>query len=328
MTVVADPSFDPDLDLDVASSADEAVRAWQMAENAFAAVALRPTGRHGLRAAVRTRALGDLVIADWRTPDFEGVRTREMADAEADSVILVTVSEGRQIIETSHDALVLRPGSLALINTGRPGRVVVPGTLVKRAIRIPMTALAPFDTGHGSPQSVVFEARDNALSTLLHDYTAGIDQYLGGMSPLEIETARNALLVLVTGLLRSAQPPPLNKTSGLSFLRTRIEASIIERLPQGAISVSELAATHNVAVRTVQRAFAESGETVRSVARRHRLAATRSALVNTSLPIARIALRWGFCDASHFSRQFRREFSMSPGDYRDAYAVTELTPGA
>ncbi|MFF0014974.1 hypothetical protein [Streptomyces sp. NPDC005374] len=170
MTVVTDPSFDLDLDPDVASSADEAVRAWQMAENAFAAVALRPTGRHGLRAAVRTRALGDLVIADWSTPDFEGVRTREMADA--DSVILVTVSEGRQIIETSHDALVLRPGSLALVNTGRPGRVVVPGTLVKRAIRIPMTALAPFDTGHGSPQSVVFEARDNALSTLLHDHAA------------------------------------------------------------------------------------------------------------------------------------------------------------
>ncbi|MET9914647.1 hypothetical protein ABZZ74_49570 [Streptomyces sp. NPDC006476] len=35
------------------------------------------------------------------------------------------------------------------------------------------------------------------------------------MSPLEIETARNALLVLVTGLLRSAQPP-LGTTSGLS----------------------------------------------------------------------------------------------------------------
>jgi hypothetical protein len=120
-------------DLDVASSADEAVQAWQMAENAFAAVALRPTGRHGLRAAVRTRALGDLVIADWSTPDFEGVRTREMADAEADSIFLITVSEGRQIIETSHDALVLRPGSLALITTWRPGRVVVPGRLVKRA---------------------------------------------------------------------------------------------------------------------------------------------------------------------------------------------------
>ncbi|WP_406432097.1 AraC family transcriptional regulator [Streptomyces sp. NBC_00631] len=326
MTVVADHPFD--LDLDDASSADEVVQAWQRAENAFATVDVRPTGRHGLRAAVRTRTLGDLVIADWSTPDFEGVRTREMADAEADSIILLTVSEGRQIIETSHDTLVLRPGSLALINTCQPGRIVAPATLTKRAIRIPLTALTPFDTGHGSPHSVVFEARDNALSTLLHEYTAGIDQHLGGMSPLEIETARNALLVLVTGLLRSTQPPPLAETSVLSFLRTRLEATVIERLPQGAVSVSELAATHNVAVRTVQRAFAESGETVRSVARRHRLAAARSDLVNTSLPIARIALRWGFCDASHFSRQFRREFSMSPGDYRDAYAVTELTRGA
>lgn len=318
MTVVADHSFN----LDVASSAEEAVQKWQMAENAVASIALRPTGRHGLRVTVRTQALGDLVIADSSTPDFEGVRTRAMADDEADSILLFTVSEGRLIVETAHGAIVLRPGSLALINTGRPGRIVVPATLTKRAVRIPMTALAPFDTGHGSPRSVIFEAGDNALATLLHDYAAGIDQYVASMSPLEIETARNALLVLVAGLLRSAQSPPVGETGVLSFLRKRLEASVIERLPEGAISVSELAATHNVAVRTVQRAFAESGETVRSVVRRHRLAAARSDLVNTSLPIARIAVRWGFCDASHFSRQFRHEFSMSPGDYRDAYAVT------
>jgi AraC-like DNA-binding protein len=313
----------PNLDPNVPSNADEALQLWQAAENAFTAIDLRPTGRHSGRAAVQSRSLGDLLIADWSTPDFEGVRTQRMTEDEADSIVLVTVAEGRQIIESPRGALVLRPGSLALINTSQAGRIIVPTTVKKRTIRISMTALSPYDIGLGSPESVVFEAGANPLSTVLQDYVSSIDLHSGNMSPLEIEAARNALLVLVTGLLHSSQPSADGETGPLSFLRTRLEASVVERLPEGAISVSDLAATHNVAVRTVQRAFAEAGETVRSVARRHRLAAARSDLVNTSLPIARIALRWGFCDASHLGRQFRREFGMSPGDYRDAYAVTE-----
>ena len=75
------------------------------------------------------------------------------------------------------------------------------------------------------------------------------------------------------------------------------------------------------APRTVHRAFAATGDTVGSVVRRHRLAAARKDLVHTTQSVATIAYRWGFCDASHLGREFRREMSMSPGDYRDAYSV-------
>jgi transcriptional regulator GlxA family with amidase domain len=43
--------------------------------------------------------------------------------------------------------------------------------------------------------------------------------------------------------------------------------------------------------------------------------------VNTNLSIAAIAHRWGFCDASHLGREFRRHFSLSPGDYREAHGT-------
>jgi AraC-like DNA-binding protein len=55
--------------------------------------------------------------------------------------------------------------------------------------------------------------------------------------------------------------------------------------------------------------------------RSQRIAAARADLVNTTSSIASIAHRWGFCDASHLGREFRREFSMSPGDYRAAYSI-------
>jgi AraC-like DNA-binding protein len=43
--------------------------------------------------------------------------------------------------------------------------------------------------------------------------------------------------------------------------------------------------------------------------------------VNTNLSIAAIAHRWGFCDASHLGREFRREMSVSPSDYREAHGT-------
>jgi AraC-like DNA-binding protein len=43
--------------------------------------------------------------------------------------------------------------------------------------------------------------------------------------------------------------------------------------------------------------------------------------VHTASSSAAIAHRWGFCDASHLGREFRREFSMSPGDYRAAHGI-------
>jgi AraC family transcriptional regulator, positive regulator of tynA and feaB len=54
---------------------------------------------------------------------------------------------------------------------------------------------------------------------------------------------------------------------------------------------------------------------------KHRLAAAIDNLVNTNHSIAAIAHGWGFCDASHLGREFRRHLSVSPGDYREAHGT-------
>ena len=64
-----------------------------------------------------------------------------------------------------------------------------------------------------------------------------------------------------------------------------------------------------------------TGDTVGAVVRKYRLAAARDDLVHTNLSIAAIAHRWGFCDASHLGREFRRYLSLSPGDYREAHGT-------
>ena len=305
-----------------APSAEEHDFLWRTAvHDRLATMALRPTGRFPGPGSVVARDVGDLLITDWQSPDVEGLRGSAMTKKDPDAVLLFTVTAGRQIIQTPDETVVLRPGVLLVMSTGQTGRFVVPETLAKRTVRVPMTALAPYDTGQGVPDFLCLDTAGNPLAQLTDDFLRGVDARLDQMSPADIEGARNALLVLISGMIRANHAPDVAETDFLPFLRQSLEDWIVKHLTEGSIRVSDLAREHNVAPRTVHRAFASTGDTMGSVVRAHRLAAARHDLVHTAASIAAIAHRWGFCDASHLGREFRREFSMSPGEYRAAHGI-------
>jgi AraC family transcriptional activator of tynA and feaB len=303
-------------------SFEERVFHWRTAlRDRLVNLKLRPTNRACGYGSHQARDIGDLLMTDWRCPEMEGVHGSPMAAQEAESLLLFMVTTGRQIVQTPQDTVVLRPGALLLMSTRATGTIVIPGELTKRTVRIPLPALAPYDTGTGVPEFVCLETADNPLARLTQDFLNGVDAQLGRMSPSDVEGARNALLVLVAGMIRANHGADVSETDFLPFLRKQLENWIADHLTEGAIRVGDLAAAHNVAPRTVHRAFAATGDTMGAVVRAHRLAAARRDLVHTASSIAAIAHRWGFCDASHLGREFRREFSMSPGDYRAAHGI-------
>jgi AraC family transcriptional regulator, positive regulator of tynA and feaB len=269
----------------------------------------------------RVRDLGDLLITDWECPPLEGVRGNSFARRDDDALLLFTASAGKQILECAGRTVVLRPGAVVITSTRTTGSFVIPDRLTKQTIRVPMTALSPFDRGSRVPSCLLMDTAENPLAKLLQDFLKGIDSQYGRMSTVEIEAARNALLTLIAGMVRANEPPDAGERDLLPVLRRQLETWIVDHLSSGAVRVQDLAAAHNVAPRTVHRAFEATGDTVGSIVRKHRLAAARDDLVNTSLSIAAIAHRWGFCDASHLGREFRRQMSVSPGDYREAHGT-------
>lgn len=106
----------------------------------------------------------------------------------------------------------------------------------------------------------------------------------------------------------------------LPALRAQLGRTIADRLQDGPIRLEALATVHRVSTRTIHRAFALTGDTMKSVVRAQRLAAVRHDLINTNLTIARIAHRWNYYDASHLGREFRDVFGVSAGEYRQNYA--------
>ncbi|MEU2337251.1 AraC family transcriptional regulator [Streptomyces sp. NPDC006654] len=286
----------------------------------LASMDLYPGAQVGSFGSVAEVDLGDLLITDWVCQQVEGVRGSKAQRQDDDALLLFTAHAGRQIIETPDQTVVLRPGTVLITSTRTTGRFVIPQHLTKRTVRVPMSALSPFRTGGGIPGSLLLETNQSPSASLLRDFLMSVDRHIGRMSAAEIETTRNALLVLIAGAIRAGRPGIEDKAL-LLLLRRQLEAWIVDHLSDGAIRVADLAAAHSVSPRTVHRAFASTGDTVGSIVRARRLSAARDDLVHTNLSHAAIANRWGFCDASHFGREFRREFSMSPGDYREAHGL-------
>ncbi|MDX3748441.1 AraC family transcriptional regulator [Streptomyces sp. AK08-02] len=292
---------------------------WRLAvRDRLAAMDLRLTGPVERLGSAEELDLGDLLITDWVCAQVEGTRDRNAVRQDDDALLLLAASAGRQIIETADETVVLRPGTVLIMSTRTTGRFVIPDHLAKRTVRVPMSALSPFGAGGGAPGCLLLDAAQNPLANLLHGFLMSMDRHIGRMSAAEVEGARNALLALIAGMIRASRAH-IGDDEFLHLLRRRLEDWIIDHLAGGPVRVADLAAAHSVSPRTVHRAFASTGDTVGAVIRMHRLAAARGDLVNTNLCIAAIAHRWGFCDASHFGREFRREFSLSPGDYREAH---------
>ena len=92
-----------------------------------------------------------------------------------------------------------------------------------------------------------------------------------------------------------------------------------ESLQDAELSPALLAERLHISVRRLYRLFEDQGESVCRYIQRARLdkvAQDLSAQVLRHESITQIAFKWGFFDAAHFSRAFKRQFELSPRDYR------------
>lgn len=92
------------------------------------------------------------------------------------------------------------------------------------------------------------------------------------------------------------------------------------RLADPGLSSAAIARELNVSVRTLQRAFAATGEPVTAYVRRRRLEEARLALTAPSgrPSVSEVAAYWQFADSSHFIHAFKKQFGQTPTEYARA----------
>lgn len=263
-------------------------------------------------ASVRRWWIDDLALVDVECAPTSGSRGRsQIAATDGEFVALLFIRAGHEVIRTNGDTVRLAPGDAVVWDSTRTARFDVPGRLSKRSLLIPRAALAEVSGGAWATPGAVLERGRPAIA-LLTGYLDTLAGILPGLDPAAVIAARNATLELVLGVLRPAASGGVRDLP----LRAAMERFIEQHLTSMAITPDRIACEHGVSVRTVNRIFSTTGDTVGGVIRSRRLAHARDELTTGAEPISVIAHRWGFFDSSHFHRAFKASYGLSPRDYR------------
>lgn len=126
---------------------------------------------------------------------------------------------------------------------------------------------------------------------------------------------RNSLLELVS---RVADQRDVSATTAAvsDAMRQSIVTWVDRRVHLGPVSPKEAAAAHGISVRSLHRLFEDCEGSFSALVRSARLARARRDVIATSDLFQTIAMRWGFSDASHLSREFRKTYGISPRELR------------
>ncbi|GAA3923252.1 helix-turn-helix domain-containing protein [Actinoplanes auranticolor] len=204
----------------------------------------------------------------------------------------------------------LRSGDFLLQHvTGQAAFRSLPHTSA-RILMFPADVLAPLlgrgaRAGHG----------DSPELRLLMSHAQLVHAGLAALSPAGALAAHAALMELAKGVvarqLDDAEP---------AFFPALVQAArglTDARLTDPELTPVDVARRLHVSSRSLQRAFAGTGESLAGYIRRRRLEEARQALVDGRgrTSVAQVAARYQFADSSHFIRTFKRRFGDTPANF-------------
>jgi len=121
------------------------------------------------------------------------------------------------------------------------------------------------------------------------------------------------LLASMVGSLTGAKP---ELDSPRQLVLRKVRAIIEDQLNNPAIDRAGIVAAAGVSERHINRLFAQEGTSIAELLRKRRLAKCREAIESSDREISNIASDFGWSDAANFTRDFKREFGLTPRDAR------------
>lgn len=268
------------------------------------------------RAWVERRRIAQLSVVDCGCDPCGGSRgPREIRATEDEWVTILINIRGRELLEQAGASVELAPGAGVAWQSTRPARFIVLTPLRKRSLLVPRAQLRDFCPGVDLVGGLVLHA-DSPGTRLLLSFLAKVVQTLPDLDAAGQATAARVTLELLACALRPEQgcaPSSLREA-----LYARVCDYIERNLAQPWLRPQAVAAASGVSLRTLQMVFAEQQDSAAAHIRRRRLARCHADLCNPldDASVTEVAFRWGFIDAAHFSRAFKRQYAVSPRELR------------
>ncbi len=269
------------------------------------------------RGTVTRRPIGDLMLVDCAASPFLGRRSLAVMRPEAkheDILGFQLVCKGIETVKEGSRTLALSPGDIVLWDGQQPTDVEIVEAFHKRTLLFPrrrVLAVCPRLAELGALPPL----DDNGPARLLVRYMNALALEQPKLEPAAGIAAANAALEL----LRAAVEPsvPTGRAAAREAMRAEIRRYARNHLQDPDLGPASIARAYSISVRALHALFEDVDASVAGLVRSERLARCLEDLQRPNGgSVTDIAFRWGFCDAAHFSRVFKRAFGVTPSDVR------------
>lgn len=272
-----------------------------------------PIGSDEFRQSVATDVLGDVVIAERRGSPFHAWR----APCAASDRVMATLNLDGHFFVDSHDngETPLAPGKLLVFPLANAGELRFVESTRHLVLSVPAARLAEHCPEWRELATVPLD-QQAAPVRMLADLALSMLQHSDGLGPNCRSAGGSMLVSLLASALAARDEGEQSQSSRMQgYHLQRIRNYVLTHLCDPQLDAPRIAAGVGLSLRYVHRLFAAEPLHLMQWVLEQRLSRCHEAIrANTAATasISQIAYRWGFNDAAHFSRAFRKRFGLSP----------------
>lgn len=241
-------------------------------------------------------------------------REPEIARSDEGYYGVLHVMQGREMLRQGGREAWLKAGDFVLLDSTRPIDFAVGERLHKITFLIPQRLLeATLPDAHEFVAATVsgLSGRGALFANHLRVLAAVRENVPQVLLPRLMEATLDLLATAFVGETSGG-------TASQRALVAHIQTYIRDRLDDPALNPESIAAAHEISVRQLHRLFAAADATVEPWIWNERLARCRHDLTQPGVvAISKVAFKWGFSDAAHFSRAFRKRYGLAPRELRN-----------
>lgn len=264
-------------------------------------------------ARITVTELGQTSVSSVSAPRQFWERTRQHVQrAPRDEFLFTQLLSGRGVLRQDGKELVLHPGTMSVYDVNRPYTYEVGGEVL--FVKLPRQSL--IDRMGGAPlgcaTAVGAEGSLAAWASSVVRRAATLDaQQSAQTGALVGDSLVSAVAAVLSQQGRNQGRHP--KTADAPSEVSRVCTCIRSRLSDPQLSLASIARAQGLSERSLYRLFAELGTTPMRWVLQQRLALSRRALEqDRTVRVTDVAFRNGFNDLSHFSRVFKKTYSVTP----------------
>ncbi|MFC4904471.1 helix-turn-helix domain-containing protein [Kocuria oceani] len=302
----------------------ETIQDWtRLASQSFVPLRCTTTARRTFRASLVARDAGNLHVTHMRVGPHAVERVPGTADGEGCFKVNLQL-EGRCSVEQAGRRSVLAPGDLALYDTSAPYRLEFTEDARLLVLMFPHGVLDLPPAAAGQLRAARLGS-ETAVHGMVSSFLASMAERMDALTGMNGQRLGNSALdLLTTSFNLELDDQVAASAHEADRLRATVHDWVEANLSRPDLDPTTIARAHFISVRRLHQLFHEEGTTVSAWVRTRRLERCRRALedpVSVGVPVGRIAARWGFPDAAHFSRVYKAAYGVSPSEAR-ARALT------